>query len=226
MKRRRNFVLAILFVLLMVGLAVAFRPKTEKPEPVYKGRRLSQWAEATEQRRVSAAEMADVIKAMGTNGIPTYIDWIGYSPGAMERAKVYLAAISRRWLHSKWDPSEQYKLRARAGLSALVSLGEKAEPAIPQLVSLAIRFPAPSSSYSAPPDDGWQGFEGLRSIGQPAMPAFLSLMEHGNAEVRAFAIASSQHLLWNTSVLERVKMLLQDPDPKVRTVATKALSPY
>jgi hypothetical protein len=216
----------ILSVLLIGVLAIAFWPETKKPEPVYKGRRLSEWAEATEQRRVSAAEMAEAFEAIGTNGIPTYVQWISYNPGLAERAKINLAIISRRWLRSTWDPTEPYKVRARVGLSALVSFGEKAAPAIPQLVSLATRLPTPASRYSVLASEGWQGFEGLRSIGLPAVPAFLSLMEHSNAEVRAFAIASSQHLLYNTAILARVNMLLQDPDSRVKGTATKVISPY
>src|ERR1051325_1805440 len=143
MKRRRNFVLAILSGLFIGCLAIAFWPG--RPEPVYQGRRLSEWAEATERRRGSAAEMAEIFELIGTNGIPTYAEWISYHPGALERAKINLATFSRPWFHSKCDPTEKYKLRARAGFSALLSLREKAEPAIPQLVSLAARFPAPST---------------------------------------------------------------------------------
>src|SRR3954470_2220052 len=115
--RRPNIIIGILAVVVCgVLLAVAFWPEKEMPEPVYKGKKLSEWLEQ------SAAQVAlpmrfptgtprgknftqaffpgqgstEALDRIGTNAIPCYLHWISYEPSLLQKMKTYLTA--KGWL--------------------------------------------------------------------------------------------------------------------------------
>src|SRR5678815_678386 len=133
---RRKIIVAIPLVILCAALVAVFWPEKEIPEPVYEGKKLSEWLDKLGVPQwIGNRETYVALKAIGTNGIPFYVEWIRYEPGVLWRAKALSAAKSRDWLHVKWYPQDPSAHRAFGAYQALQALGEKAKPAIPQPVS-------------------------------------------------------------------------------------------
>src|SRR5690348_8707085 len=105
--RRRNVILGIVALMVIGALAVMLWP--EKPEPVYKGRKLSEWIMEPHKQGGGrgdhwSAEVTQGISWIGTNGIPFYLEWIGYEPGPFARAKLQIASKLTYWFNSRWQP--------------------------------------------------------------------------------------------------------------------------
>src|ERR1043165_2031777 len=100
--RRRVFVaIATLVGAMLLGLGLfIFWP--EPPEPVFEGKRLSQWLEgasvgSTLQLRLmlissgsvhpGTPEQTRAIKGFGTNALPFYVKWLSYKPSLLHRTK-------------------------------------------------------------------------------------------------------------------------------------------
>src|SRR3954463_8288524 len=131
---RRKAIIAVPALASCVVLAVVFWP--EKPEPVYKGKKLSEWVIiGVGINRGNLGEKIQAIKAIGTNGIPFYQEWIRYDPGLLNLGYHKLAQQGRRFLRLRSFPQDERSTRAVGALTALAVLGEEAEAAIPQLVS-------------------------------------------------------------------------------------------
>jgi hypothetical protein len=223
--RRRKVTIGVLAVVLCAVLVEVFWP--EKPEPVYKGRTLSEWVEFRVAKK-EVIETSTAIEAVGTNGIPFYVEWIRYEPGFFKVAQTKLAEKARDWLHVKWTPQDPSPDRAYGAYLALRALGERAAPAIPQLlvcatnISTKIRPPAKQGRG----DQSFYGISGLVNIGRPALPAVLSLTTNANPRVRTSAIFVTRAFYGSRSVLAQLRRSLQDPDPGVRAAAKFAIEPY
>src|SRR3954471_20749245 len=75
MRRSRKVIIGILAFVVVAVLAAAFWP--EKPEPVYKGKKLSECVISTG----TSPELfvnREALREIGTNGIPFYLKWIRY----------------------------------------------------------------------------------------------------------------------------------------------------
>src|ERR1043165_7165288 len=120
------------------ALVVMFWPEKEKPEPVYKGRKLSEWVVGLGYdhvyRRDAEAGATYAVDAIGTNGIPYYIDWLQYKMSLMKKAKIKLAAKSFQWFGVVVPCKDRETDRAWGACFAFGILGDRAEMAIPQLV--------------------------------------------------------------------------------------------
>src|SRR3954447_7784619 len=68
-------IIGILALMLCAFLAMVFWP--EKPEPVYKGKKLSEWVISTGTSPASFFNR-EALREIGTNGIPFYLKWIRY----------------------------------------------------------------------------------------------------------------------------------------------------
>src|SRR3954471_11487355 len=124
---------------LFCAMAVMFWP--EKPEPVYKGKKLSEWIRYAEVHNAGAAEpeFREALFAVGTNAIPFYMECMSFKPGLLKRTQLKLAAGARRWLPFNWSPQNpEFARECAAG--QLEQLGERAAPAIPRLVSCVTNF--------------------------------------------------------------------------------------
>jgi hypothetical protein len=222
--RRPNIIIGIVVLVVCGTLAVMFWPEKQMPEPVYKGKKLSEWV-----RAVAIAEMGwskeenEAIQAFGTNAVPFYLDWIGYEPSILKKIQIHLA-VARLKIHLKWSREDEKGLRAWGAYLALGALREKAEPAIPHLIDYATRLPTRISQYYVLPRDPAFAIGGLASIGPPAVPAYLTLMTNANARVRELAVAHAQ--FGSTYILDQVRVSLKDPDFAVRVAATNSLKNY
>jgi hypothetical protein len=219
---RRKIMLVLLAIVGCVALAVMLWP--EEPEPVYKGKKLSEWL-AFVAKTASPDETRLAIEYIGTNGIPFYLEWMRYEPSFVKRAESILAHYVGRWLHLKWSPGDAKVVRAFGAYQALTTLGEKAEPAIPQYIACATNAAAraPRPLFLNQPI---YGILGLVHVGPPAIPAFLSLMTNTDPQVRILAIQQTPQFYGSTSVVARLRICLQDPDYQVRVVATNVVKFY
>src|SRR4051812_49230024 len=88
--RSRKGIIGIFALVLCGVVAVVFWP--EKPEPVYKGRKLSEWVQAISNGGIgSSDEYPRAIEAIGTNGIPFYLEWYLYKPSFLKRTQLNFA---------------------------------------------------------------------------------------------------------------------------------------
>src|SRR4051794_29529922 len=112
--RRRRVIMGILAVVVIAVLVMAIWP--EKPEPVYKGRKLSEWVRVLFEANASPRPIAtrngpqEAIVAFGTNAIPFYLEWLDYKPGLLKRVQFHLVEMSNNWLPFK-GPDDDTKLR-------------------------------------------------------------------------------------------------------------------
>jgi hypothetical protein len=216
--RRRKIIIEFLALVVCGVLAAVFWP--EKPEPVYKGKKLSEWVDQAGAQD-SLSGVSEAVDAIGANGIPFYLEWMGYEPGFVKRAEYKLARNTRSWFHVKWEVRDTKFIRAEGACLALRALGDTAEPAIPQLLAWAT-----NTSTAVSPPYVYQsdfGISGLINIGRPAIPAFLSLMTNADAGVRTSAAFRSRELYGSRAILAQLRLCLQDPDRRVRAAAKYAL---
>ena len=226
MGRRRKVILAIALFSLVVVLALVFWPRATCPEPIYKGRKLSDWLIRASKKGQFSGEDTEAIQAIGVKGLPCYLEWMSYEPGALKRGQFQLAAGCEKVLHVDWVPESPEITRAWFAFSAFCQLREDAAPTIPRLVSWATNLSTWGSNFYSLPSQSAGAIEGLAAIGRPAVPAFISLVTNRDAGVRAFAISRSQRFHLYGDVILELKKAQSDPDKNVRTAATNALKAY
>src|SRR4051812_6257679 len=94
MTKRRKAIVGILALVLCGLLAVVFWP--EKPEPVYKGRKLSEWMISLGMSQELFINR-EAIREIGTNGIPFYLEWSRFERNGfgevLHKAMVKLAGL-------------------------------------------------------------------------------------------------------------------------------------
>jgi hypothetical protein len=221
--RRRKIVLVLLLVILCAALAAVFWPEKGIPEPVYKGEKLSAWLGKIAPGSIPP-QVEEAVQAIGTNGIPCYLEWLQYKPGIGKRAQNQLAEYGRRWLGLKWVSDDPKFARANAAFGALTMLGERAEPAIPLFIQFATNVAALSAKQFGM-NQPFIGYLGLTQIGRPAVPAFLSLMKNPDPRVRATAVGLSEQN-GDASLLAQVQIALHDSDHWVRLAATNVMKRF
>ncbi len=175
-KRKHLLIVASGAVIL---LALFFLVTTADNEPVYNGRRLSEWvtlhSNAYRIRNsslgVSKEEAATAIRAIGTNGLPFLNEWTGYEPGKLRSELNGTVFNGPAWLRGNQFVVD--RLTSREGLAAYAAeafsaLGSEAAPAIPELVKIAQR-----------PGDGnsrGRAVLALHHLGPSAIPALTNLV--------------------------------------------------
>jgi hypothetical protein len=199
-------------------LAVMLWP--EEPEPVYKGKKLSEWILDMNSSSYFSPEAREAVQATGTNGIPLYMEWIADQPGWWTKLLDGAAKRSDKWLHTQWNPDGRRFLLKLFAVQALGQSGEKAAPAIPQLVAASLK--------AAQEDDGSrydaaQAMRILVNMDTAGAAAILSLMTNEHPRVRASAILTARTSK-DPSIVAQIKKSLEDPHPEVRRMAGSVLS--
>jgi hypothetical protein len=137
-KRRR--ILLPIFVIAVVGGIAWFA--SEPSDPVYQGRRLSEWVDDNYQSHLAVArpglskgaqERAEnAIRHIGTNAIPTLLKMIRYTDSPLKK-KIMALADKQRLITVNIHPEDYYHDSA---YTAFMALGPVAKPAVPNLVAL------------------------------------------------------------------------------------------
>jgi hypothetical protein len=143
MEKRRRISLWILAAMVATGLVLGHF--LSRREPVYQGKRLTEWLQQDEagfllgrnQDQGRQAEAA--IRAIGTNAIPIYLKLIRTKESPL--VVKFLRFMPRRWLSRLRVPQRQdyqWKIFNRRSLGAVGfgALREKAAPAVPTLIGL------------------------------------------------------------------------------------------
>jgi HEAT repeat protein len=162
MKRRRLILICSgIFAL----LAFAFWPGDAEPE--YQGKKLSWWLSQRGYATIGAVD------AIGTNGLPSLVEWIAYEPPSWRGP----ALSAARWISpraAKWlDHNTLGKLqRQSAAYWALTVLGPRAAPAIPDLMRLVTK---------SSPNVARDALFVLNHIGDAAVPMVLDILTNATA---------------------------------------------
>ena len=220
--RRRKVIIGVVALILFGVLLALLWPEIR--EPVYDGKKLSEWVEQLgreAQLRAGDDRTVDAIKAIGTNGIPYYIKWFQYKEGVVKKLQTKLGR-KYQWFAWVLPLNDREADRADGAYWALIILREKAQAAIPRLTIAATDSANWDYGYAVPT----RAIDILAFMGDPAMPAFLSLMTNADARVRAMTVGYFRFDPGSTSKLAHIQKALGDPDFAVRVAATNSLRQY
>ena len=151
-KRKRLLLATVMVSAIGIGYFFFF---SQKPEPTYEGKRLSEWVEINSSASQTFAEhqqAASAIRAIGTNALPCLIQWAASERGA---ARLCLTTVAQRlpsWISNHktftaWvlDP----QMRAFKARLAFGVLEENAVPAVPALHQMALSSRDPDVHVNA-----------------------------------------------------------------------------
>src|SRR3954463_6177234 len=116
---RRKVIIAILAAEVCGVWACVFW--LEEPEPVYKGKKLSEWIIDED---VQSVERREAILNLGSNAVPFLIKWAGYQPGVVKKMRYYIAKNGRRWFGLAWKPKDKQEELSFAVPEAFLVLGQ------------------------------------------------------------------------------------------------------
>jgi len=165
-------VLVLAVAILAVGIVVFVWKATYRPEPVYKGKALTHWAQQYGSNnwraggREAAAEAQLAIQQIGTNGVPFLLDLIRTKESP---TKTKLRNLLPPSWHTRLRLNDKGDEIRRTGAHGLAALGTNAPAAVPYLIQIA-------SSHSE--DDGrYIAAFTLRAMGHAAEPAIPFLVQ-------------------------------------------------
>jgi hypothetical protein len=236
-RKKRRILIAVLVVVFVGGLAWwAMHPR----EPVYQGRRLSQWLD--EYNRAGAMDktrpVSEAIRAMGTNTLPFLLANIKRTESPLKE-KFFSLIRKQHWIKLSFYGTDPYR---ETSILALSALGSNAAPICPELLKVAEM-----------PDISWLGTMSLLAIGPAAVPTLARACQSTNAHLRTEAVLmmAMQQVNgppwfswgWNKSPVNGQPMfsvgyavgerevqvmisLLANPDPAVRHASAEAIGLY
>ncbi len=207
MKRSRTVALVVLLaVIATVAAFIVLRPR----EPMYQGKRLSEWLEEWDTFNVDTnAPTAEAIRQMGSNTFPYLIRQLRAKDSVLKRK---CAKLLERLSLIRIDlgSADVHRQQGRAGFYVL---GNLAAPAIPELSKL---LNAEDTSLDAAIV--------LVFIGPEAVLTLAQALTNSNASVRAsvaFALAQAK---WNAkAAVPNLLTCLLDKEANVRFSAAVAL---
>ncbi len=212
MKRGRAIAwVGLLAVIAAVAACLALRPR----EPVYQGKRLSEWLHELDKdtfTKESRARATEAVRRIGTNGIP-FLERMLRSDPWLRRTLIELSG-KQSVIHLHLTTAEE---RRRLALEGIKALGALARPLIPKLIEML------------KDDDPWQAmsiaFVGLAQIGPDAVLPLTQVLTNASPKVRSAAVISLAMLSSNAqaAVPALVERLESDKDNRVRAAAARAL---
>jgi hypothetical protein len=172
MRKRVKIALA---VLLVAAIGVIAWQVMRLREPVYQGKRLSQWLD--EYNRVGRLEqtepISEAIRAIGTNSLPFLLAHLKHVDSPIKEK--FLALVGRQHLVKlPFYGADPYR---SASILALHALGAQAAPLFPDLMKLT----------DNPNTCGW-GTMSLLAIGTNSIPTLAKLCQSTNPAVRTQAV--------------------------------------
>jgi HEAT repeat protein len=144
---------------------------------------------------------------------------MNYRPSLLKRVRIEVAGITRNLLPPRWRSEKPVFSREQVASWALEQLGDRAAPAIPQLVACATNAAdgTPRSRHVA-----LTSITILKYTGPAGVPAILSLLTNENHSVRAYAILAAKESK-DPLITAQIKKSTEDRDAAVRRMATNAL---
>ena len=142
MSMRKRAYIALVLLLVTVAGVVAWQGLRLR-EPVYQGKRLTDWLDAyklyglagveTWQVRAEQQKADEAVRHVGTNALPTLLRMLRANDSAL---KVKCVELARRQhlIRIKHTPAEELNYRACAAFGVL---GAKARSAVPALIEIA-----------------------------------------------------------------------------------------
>ena len=209
---RRNIIIAIAALALVGLLAALF---SGKPEPVYQGKRLTEWVLDPKSPYYLMPPAREAVQAADTNGIPFYLAWLKYKPGVLKTFQRQVVLRCNRWFGFRWSTVDPM-LRGPSGAQlAFEVLGERGAAASPVLVTCVDR----GTNYETfmPP------LRCLGSIGRPAIPALIELTTNKNAQIREWSMGFLTLQWRDDRVRPHLNLLANHPDHGTRMAATTCL---
>jgi len=207
-------------------------------EPSYQGRTLSDWVKQVgpahlwndsdeEVKAISAISTNAIqrmgspfttavmaIRAIGTNAIPTILDWISYEPSPLRKQMAALAVLLPASL--RLDSLSLADERANNAIAVFRILGPEARPAIPELSRLMLTSSQPARARRC--------FGALIHLGPEAMPSVLTLLTNRWPELRVATIYRLTAFGTNAQAATgALRPLLIDPDLEIRVITTNEL---
>ncbi|HUR47885.1 MAG TPA: hypothetical protein VMZ27_18525 [Candidatus Saccharimonadales bacterium] len=221
MNRCRTNILMNAVLLLCLAALYLWRSRANH-EPSFHNHKLSFWIQGLAitgiARKGPTDEQREAVRAIGTNGIPYYLQTMGREPGKLRKA--WLASLSKGmvWLRNdhSYESTPEY-FTARGATVALRLLGPNADSALPQLLRYATNSPRRDLSYKA-----IYCLAALSPVGQRAV---LSLMTNSTyrPDLRAYAAAAIGTAGSNELVIAELNQFLKLPDEEIRNEAGSAL---
>jgi HEAT repeat protein len=193
------------------GLAWLVLRSKEPPEPVYQGKRLSEWLTGYNG---SSPETHEALRRMGTNAIPTLLRMLRAKDS---KATTWFMGLARKQHVIKFEYTNAYQRNARAAL-AFDSLGALANEAVPELIEIFEQnISAHSQSYTA-----WS-LGGTRSA--KAIPTLLRGTTNTYLATRCNAISALAKIHAEPElVVPALTKFLKDPDRRVRAITITSLA--
>jgi len=208
--RKRRIYLGLIGIGVVVGVIVVL-PKPER-EPVYGGKKLSEWVLEFRTSWSKTEETDEAVRHIGTNAIPYLVKWMSYEP-APWRIKLYegLPAFCRGPFNG-WIRKDKLALCA---FRALEKLGPNSQAGVPELVSL---LNDPRRNYSA-----GRAAMALGSLGDEYLPTLLAALTNRPTVRGAILIGISSMGTNARTAVPALTNLLNDPDLAVRRIAATVL---
>src|SRR5262245_48497011 len=154
--RKRRSILGVFLSVLVLGIVVFWFANREPAEPVYHGKKLSEWLEVKTRSMApvdfqSYEQSADAVRHIGTSALPYLLQWIVYEPTPWKQELIGFASK----LPGNADGLVRtmlYRGRDRRCLQAILGfqmLGSMARDAEPELVRLTMGSSTPATANRA-----------------------------------------------------------------------------
>jgi HEAT repeats len=217
-KQRRNLQLAALLAVALVSALIwlALRPREPADEPVYEGKRLSEWL-TFGRSGYFAPGAEDAIRHIGTNALPTLLQMLRANDSRLKLQFVALAQ-KQHFVRLHYVPAAQINWEA---MSAFRVLGPTAGGAVPGLIKILDEKVSDGSQWSVIDSLGWIG-----PAASPAAPSLLRTVGDTNArpDARVNAAWALVHIQADPGlVVPALIKCLGDPNWTVRMDASESL---
>ncbi len=223
MGKRFGIILAVVLSVAFLGVIIWQACCTH--EPVYQGKPLSFWLEGCDPGNINHAHLKGqspptwtqgnaAIREIGTNAIPTLLRMLE-QPDSRFKLIITKLLQKQHFIKAPLAPVNR-NLNAYFGF---VALGPSASNAVPRLIEIFDRDPAPVPQQAVPAILG-----GFGPAAAQAVPALLRAVTHTNAIVRGNAIYALRQIYAAPNlVVPALIKCLGDPDARVRALAARSL---
>jgi HEAT repeat protein len=207
LKKLRKPWIALAIVAAVLALAAyVTRPR----EPVYMGKRLSEWLLNHDHNNEDA--LKEAMKATGTNALPLLMEMLDAKDS---RVELWLKRVARRQNFIEWEPTLASE-RNIIALFALSALGASAQPALPKMRELFLS--------DAPGGEQACASAAIADCDPDAFSFFTACLTNANTRVRHLSAMRLGNMRGQARVaVPQLIVALDDPDLSVRAHAARAL---